>query len=536
MNQKLKNAGLAIKRQRVPIIVVGLLVGVGLVSFVLFGKKSTANDLYTGTVERGTVELDVTATGTVQAVTTVQVGSQVSGTVSWLGADFKSKVKSGQVVAKLDPSIFQAALDNANAALANSQAAVVAAQTDINNQQANIAAAKANEDAARVQALDNWDIVKRDKELVNVIATRDLQAAEAVARASDARTAQASAQIKQAQAVLGSSQAKLQQANAAVKQAKAEVDLARLNVNHCIITSPIDGVVVSRSVDVGQTVAASLQAPTLFTIANDLTHMQVLGGIDEADVGQISEGIDANFTVDAFPNLVFTGKISQIRLNAQTLQNVVTYTTVIDFSNPDEKLLPGMTANITVPVSKHDNVLTVPNAALRYKPALAAADQKELDAKIAALRKEFQAQHPGNGGGAVPQSSGTPGQPGSTSQQRGTSQPAAAAPGQDSGPGAGHQRSGSGSAPGSAPGSGAHGAAPVSTRPVNTSHQGQIIYILGADKKVQPIYVRVGITNGRVSEVSAPNLKQGDLVVLGQNDAGQTQTSTSPLGGRRPGR
>ena len=279
MGERLKKVGAALKRRRVTLVTLAVVVIGAAVTVVLLGRKSTAADFVTAKIERGTVELDVTATGTLQAVTTVQVGSQVSGTVSWLGADFKSRVKSGQVISKLDPAIFQAQVDNAQASLANANAAVVAAQTDITNQQANIVAAQANEEAARVARNDAWDAFNRDKEIVNVIATRDLQAAQAQAKQGDARLQQATAQIGQAQAVLATSTAKLQEAKAAVQQAAAQLALAKVNLDYTIIKSPIDGVVVSRNVDVGQTVAASLQAPTLFSIANDLRVMQVLASI-----------------------------------------------------------------------------------------------------------------------------------------------------------------------------------------------------------------------------------------------------------------
>src|SRR5215469_9062488 len=394
MGERLKGLTAAVKKRRMTLGALLVVVAAGIVTVVLLGRKSSAADFLTAKVEVGTVELDVSATGTLQAVTTVQVGSQVSGTVSWLGADFKSRVKAGQIVAKLDPSIFQAQVDNNQASVANAQAAAEAAQTDINNQQANVAAAQANEEAAKVARNDAWDVFNRDKEIKMVIADRDLQAAQAQAKQADARLQQAAAQIGQAKAVLASSTAKLQQAKAAVQQAQAQLAMAKVNLGYTIIKSPIDGVVVSRNVDVGQTVAASLQAPTLFSIANDLKNMQVLASIDEADVGQIREGITANFTVDAYPGATFSGQIAQIRLNAQTLQNVVTYTAVINVSNPDEKLMPGMTANITVPVAKRDDVLMVPNADLRVKPNLTDQKQQELKAKLDARRQ----QHDGGQG------------------------------------------------------------------------------------------------------------------------------------------
>src|SRR5262245_33967163 len=375
MAEKLKNFIAIIKKRRTPIgIILLLAIGVG-VAALLWGGKASASDYITAKVERGNVEVTVSATGQVQAVVTVQVGSQVSGTVSWLGADFNSQVTNGQIIARLDPAIFQAQVDNARANVVNAEAAVQAAETEINNQKANLQAAKANQEVNRVQRDDAQALVKRYEELTNVLSGRDLEAAKAQASAAAARYEQAGAQVVQVQAANASAKAKLEQAKASLSQAKAQLQQSTVNLEHSIIASPIDGVVVSRNVDVGQTVAASLQAPTLFTIANDLTKMQVLASIDEADVGQIHQGIRANFSVDAFPGETFAGEISQLRLNAQTLQNVVTYSAVIDVANRALKLRPGMTANITIMVAKRENVLTVPNAALRFRPNL---PEKEL--------------------------------------------------------------------------------------------------------------------------------------------------------------
>jgi HlyD family secretion protein len=573
MGERLNGLTAGFKKRRVTLGALLVVVVAGIVTVVLLGRKSTAADFLTAKVEAGTVELDVSATGTLQAVTTVQVGSQVSGTVSWLGADFKSRVKAGQLVAKLDPSIFQAQVDNNQASVANAQAAVEAAQTDINNQQANVAAAQANEEAARVARNDAWDVFNRDKEIKMVIADRDLQAAQAQAKQADARLQQAAAQIGQAKAALASSTAKLQQARAAVQQAQAQLAMAKVNLGYTIIKSPIDGVVVSRSVDVGQTVAASLQAPTLFSIANDLKVMQVLASIDEADVGQIREGMDANFNVDAFPGQTFTGKISQIRLNATNTQNVVIYTTVIDFSNPDEKLLPGMTANITVPVAKHDNVLMVPNGALRFKPILSDKDTQELQAKIDARRAQREAERQGGDqGGQQPQSdksgqptsepSGSPaasqpkdghGTPGESGEKQGHRQQDSqgsggpptgnAAGGRDSkGAGAaGGSKNAGWSNPANRPGNGGApnpGGSPASSGGPQAGsspggggsqqrRQGQMIYVLGPDKKLDVRFVRVGITNGRVTEISGRDLNDGDIVVIGQSEIPNNRNSNS---------
>ena len=372
--------------------IVCLLVLGGALAFVWWSRKDTGGDYLTDKVTRGTIEVNVSATGTVQAVTTVQVGSQVSGSVAWLGADFKSSVHRGQVIAKLDPALFQAQVDTARANVMNAQAGVQAALTEIQNQTANVEAAKANDRASAAARDDAISIAKQNEKLRGVIPDRDIEASQNAAKAAIARYSQATSQIGQASAQLQISQSKLKQAQAAVAQAQAQLAQATVNLEHSIITSPIDGVVVSRSVDVGQTVAASLSAPTLFTIANDLTNMQVLASIDEADVGQVREGGTAHFTVDAFPGQTFNGDLTQVRLNAQTLQNVVTYTAVINVSNPEQKLMPGMTANITIPVARREDVLRVPNAALRFKPELTDQQQKDLQAKIDAFRQQQQAQ------------------------------------------------------------------------------------------------------------------------------------------------
>lgn len=453
MADQTKGFTTVIKKRRTSMLIFAI-VTVAVVVAAIWGKKSDAVDYITGKVDRGNVDVIVSATGTVQAVTTVEIGSQVSGTVSWLGADFKSQVKRGQVIAKLDSAILQAQVENQQAALANAQAAVQAATTDIHDQDANLIAAKANQDAARVARDDATDLVRRDRDLKDVVAGRDIEAAQATADAADARYQQASAQVGQAQAALGQAEAKLDEAKAGVAQAQAELDQAKVDLSHAIITSPIDGVVVSRNVDVGQTVAASLQAPTLFVIANDLSNMQVLAAIDEADVGQIHEGITANFTVDAYPGRTFSGRISQVRLNAQEQQNVVTYSAVIDTSNSDQALLPGMTANITVPVAHADNVLTVPNAALRFKP-----DQQPAD------------------------------EPGPTPQ------------------------TGSQSEPGGQPATGEAGSGEDSSQRL----QARTIWVLNTDKKLEPRFVTAGITNGRLTAIIEGDLHEGNVVVTGQN-------------------
>lgn len=312
----------------------------------------------TAKVVKGDIRDEVQATGTINAVTTVQVGSQVSGTISEIDADFNAKVKKGQVVAKIDPSIFEGQL--------------VQAQADLANAVANVAAAKANVAKAEAAAVQSAQDYQRNVGLANagVVAQQQLDAAKAT---NDSNIA-----------AVNAAKAAMEQAVAQQKQKAAAVTVAQTNVNNCIIRAPIDGTVIARSVDVGQTVAASLQAPTLFTIAQDLTKMQVYTNTDESDVGMIKPGQKVEFRVDAFPKQTFTGVVEEVRMNATTVQNVVTYNTVVNFDNPETKLFPGMTAYVTIPVATATDALEVPDAALRYKPDMSSAEIQAAFQKIGA--------------------------------------------------------------------------------------------------------------------------------------------------------
>ena len=283
----------------------------------------------TAAISRGDVISTVEATGTLEAVTTVQVGSQLSGTISALHADFNSKVHKGQIVAELDASLFQTQVEQA-------RATVVRLQADV--------------DRAKVQAEDAAIKLKRAHELFDkqLIPMTDLETAESTARSADAAVKGAEAQVVQAQASLNQ---------------------ADVNLSHTIIKAPIDGVVIARNVDVGQTVASSLQAPTLFVIARDLSEMRVNASIDESDIGEITPKQQVKFRVDAYPGETFTGTVSQVRLQPVVQQNVVSYVTVIDVPNPGLKLKPGMTAAVTIETARAGDVLKVPNAALRFKPS-----------------------------------------------------------------------------------------------------------------------------------------------------------------------
>ena len=294
------------------VIIIGLIV----LAFVLRQcRQSGAANYQTATVTHGPLTQAVTATGTLNPVVNVQVGSQVSGNIAKLFADFNSQVKAGDVVAQIDPALFQATVTQTEGDLASAQAAL---------------------------------------ELAKLNATR---------------TQQLFTQKNSSQQDLDQAMANLHQAEANVKIKQGALDKAKADLDHCTITSPIDGVVISRSVDVGQTVAASLQAPIIFMIANDLTKMQIDSNVAEADVGVVTIDQNVDFTVDAFPTHTFHGKVTQVRNAPITVQNVVTYDTVIGVSNPDLKLKPGMTANVSILIAHRDNVLQIKNAALRYRPA-----------------------------------------------------------------------------------------------------------------------------------------------------------------------
>ena len=321
-------------------------------------------------LERGSVARTVTATGRIQALMTVQVGTQVSGTVSDIYVDFNDRVKKGQIIARLDPSQLQAQLTQAQANLMGAQMSVQSGTASLASADAAVEGAAANVDRLEALAQDAQRNLQRTRELIDagVTARRELDAAQTAFAQAQAQKQQGLAQLNQAKAQAQAARAQVAQARAQAAQAQASVQLASVNLEKSVIRAPIDGVIVARNVDVGQTVAASFQAPVLFLIANDLTRMQVLADVDEADVGQLREGNPVTFTVDAYPSDNFEGKISQVRLSPQTVQNVVTYTAVIDVANPDQKLKPGMTASITAVAEQRENVLTIPNAALRFRP------------------------------------------------------------------------------------------------------------------------------------------------------------------------
>jgi HlyD family secretion protein len=333
--------------------------------------------LRTARIERGPLQAVVAASGTLNAVTTVQVGSQISGQVKEIYADFNTSVKKDQVIARIDPATFELRVAQAGADLDAARSAVAVARSTLAAQQAELA-------RVRVNLADAQRDYERKRSLVEqkFISPADLDKARTVLDATRE-------QLNAVQAQIGVNQSQVSSALAAVKQRESLLRQAQVDLERTIIRAPVDGTVILRNIDAGQTVAASLQAPVLFTIAQDLRDMQVEAAIDEADVGRLRVGQRATFTVDAFPRRSFNGEIRQIRKSPVNVQNVISYTVVISAANPDLALLPGMTANVRVVVESRDNVLKVANAALRYRPA-GAPEAKTAAAAVPAAGNALQ--------------------------------------------------------------------------------------------------------------------------------------------------
>jgi HlyD family secretion protein len=418
-------------------------------------------------VTRGEIDATISATGTCNAVVSVQVGSQVSGNIKELYADFNTKVKKGQLVALIDPELFQARvsqaqanLDNTRATVLNYTAQIQKAIADVSSAEANVQFAKQNVAKAKVAVLDSDSKLKRRVDLTNqgILAKEDLETAQATYDSNVAGQQAADAQVRAAQDSLSAARAaqdvvktQLVSAQAEVKQSEASLHQASIDLEHTHILAPVDGTVVARRMDVGQTVAASFQAPTLFEIAQDLTKMQVDTNVDEADIGRVQMGQDTSFTVDAYPGMTFRGKVVEIRKAPINVQNVITYDAVVAVSNPDLKLFPGMTANVKVLVDQRADVLKVANAALRFRPADA--------------------------------------------------------------PNANATRSGGGG-----------------FRKQASASRQQTVWILGENGKPAPVPATLGVTDGVSTEVTGGGLKEGQPVIVGAVSEGTSSASTQPAG------
>ena len=422
-----------IKLRWLIIAAVILLVAAGL--YFLLNSNAQAQH-FTAKVERGQINDVVEATGTINSVITVQVGSQVSGTIAKLNADFNSRVRKGEIVALIDPALFKGALLQAAADLENSKANLESARANLEKSKAALVQTKADYDRAVGLAKDG------------VMSKQQLDLAKSNYDAANASVSGA--------------QANITQAVAQVSLKKAAVAVAQINLDYTVIRSPINGTVVARNVDVGQTVAASLQAPTIFTIAQDLTKMWVYAKTDESDVDNIKVGKAVTFKVDALPKQIFHGVVSQVRMNPTSVQSVVTYDSIIEFANPELKLFPGMTAYVTIPVATVQNVLKVPNTALRYKPPMATEE-------ILSLYKQYGVEE-GEAKTASPSSSG-----GGTDR----------------------------------------GSAQNSAHPAKADSA--VVWKLHTDKSMEPVRIALGITDHAFTEVTGilkGDLKEGDDVII----------------------
>ncbi len=452
-------------------------------------QKAANNEFFTAVIGKGPLRNVVNATGVVQTVVTVQVGSQVSGQVLEIYADFNSVVKRGQLLARLDPRNFEAQVLNARATVAASQARVKSAEADIQTNKANVQSARANLEAARVTRDANLVLFNRAKELLDkgVSSKNDFDNAKANYESSQAKHEQAQASVDQVIAQGVASAAQVEQTRAQLQQSQAELERNLLNLEYCNIYSPVDGVVISRNVDVGQTIAASMQAPTLFSIANDLARMQVNASVDEADIGNISSAEEVKFTVDAYPNENFKAKISEIRLSPQTVQNVVTYSVILGIDNSEMKLRPGMTANITITVDQRENVTTMPNSALRYTPP----GMTRPEAKAVAAE-------------------GSPVEARKTVERRPIAEePVRLAPGQKWDPSEKIRF----------------------VAPRKRSERPGIVWVLNAERKPEARHVVLGITDGVSSEVLSGEIKTGEQIIVGDSQSGGTGTAQPARGG-----
>jgi HlyD family secretion protein len=471
----------------ISLLVIVIVLGAG--GFYWYSANGRGPSYRTTPVERGELLSTISSTGTLNAVVTVQVGTQVSGTIQQLLADYNAPVKKGMLIARIDPATFEAKVNQAQAELENSRASVLNQRAAVAKARADLVNAKANVVRQEVALRDAKIKLDSRTRLFGEggISQEERDSAQAAYDSAVAQLEASQASVSSSQAALEVTQAQLAAAEAQVKQKQASLDLAEVDLRNTLIRAPVDGIVVSRNVDVGQTVAASLQAPTLFLIAQDLTKMQVDTNVDEADIGRVALEQEATFTVDSYPGQTFRGRVMQIRQAPQVIQNVVTYNTVVAVANPDLKLKPGMTANVKLLVARRENALLVPNAVFRFR----------LDAGT---------------GTSGPRAGGAAG---------GMSAP--------TGGGQGRGAGGSGSSPrGGGPGTsgGAGRGADAAARQGEGSRQR--VYVL-ADGKPLERQVKIGLSDGQRTEI-LEGLAEGDAVIVG---TGQGRGTTAAPGGPR---
>lgn len=477
------------KKLVVWLIVLGLLGGGGAYAWQMYKARAKPDSsVYrTAPIRKADIVSSISATGTIVPEDVVDVGAQVNGQIASFGngkdgkpVDYRSEVDAGMVLANIDDALFKADVSTAEAQLAQSQAQVLVAEA--NRAQAQAKLDQAERDWARAQKLGQS----------KAISQADFDAAKS--------------SYEQGTATIALSEASIAQSKAAVAIAEASLLRARRNLAYCTITAPVSGVVIDRRVEIGQTVVASLNAPSLFLLAKDLTKMKVLVQVNEADIGHVIPGHPVTFTVDAFPGQTFKGEVRKVRLNATMTQNVVTYTAEIATDNPDRKLLPYLTANVRFIVEEAHNVLSVPNAALRWSPTSTPAP---MNASTAAAPSPSTAAPP-----AAPNASSNAAQPGDSSRQRQRRQ------------GPREQNVQMDGTP----------------RPERPSERRGTVWLLD-ENGLRSVDVKVGISDGLVTAVDSPDLKEGDLVVVGEAVAGSASSGTTnpfapsnPFGGGRGGR
>ena len=508
--------------------------------YVSVGARGSVQ-YFTAKVENGDISQVVQATGTINPVNTVPVGSVVSGNVVAINVDFNSKVKKDDILAQIDPTPFQNALAQAQADYQNAVANVANLEAQIQTGQANVATMKANIAKAHATTIDMGTQLKRIKVLAEqgVLSAQQNDDAQANYDSAVAAENATVAQEKQAEAQLAATVAQRDQAKAQVLMKKAAVSSARLQLDYCTIRAPIDGTVINRTVNVGQPVAASLQAPNLFSIGQDLTHMLVYTNTDEADVGRIRVGAQATFRVDTFPRETFYGHVAQVRMNATTIQNVVTYNTTIAFDNLDLRLFPGMTAYTTIPVAWANNVVKIPNGALRFKPDLTDSERTTLYAKYGITDNArgttaggIAASGGPAAGGGVQGAAASPATGTGAGNATGGGAPGGqggAGRGRQGGQGGGGSRRAQGDPNGAGTGgdqTGGRGAGARSPR-----EETGIVWKLLPDKTLEPVQVGIGVTDFTFTAMTKGKLSPGDELVIGQSSNKTTAQASSPIGG-----
>jgi HlyD family secretion protein len=483
--------------------------------YVSVGQRSNAQ-YFTAKVDQGDISQVVQTTGTINPYNTVPVGSVVSGNIVAINVDFNSKVKKNDILAKIDPTPFEATLAQAEASYQNAVANVANLEAQIGTARANVDTMKANIVKAHATTIDMGTQQKRTKLLAEqgVLSAQQNDDAQAAYDESVAAENATVAQEKQAETQLASTVAQRDQAKAQVLMQKAAVASAKLELSYCTIRAPIDGTVINRTVTLGQPVAASLQAPNLFSIGQDLTHMLVYTNTDEADVGRIRDGAAATFRVDTFPRETFNGHVDQQRMNATMVQNVVTYNTTIAFDNPDLRLFPGMTAYASIPVATAKNAVKIPNGALRFKPDLTDSQRKALYAKYN-IDEGARATTTGRIAAAAGGSATGAGDSNGAAVGGGTGARAPGGGGQgQGGSGGGNRRPQGGNGGGN------------SQRADNG-----IVWKLLPDKTLEPAQVRLGVTDFTFTAMLSGTLKPGDELVIGQATATAVKSAgASPLG------